>query len=70
LFFILNLTQNQSLVSKTTSETRKLMEWNFFVWIAFFQAVVIKQLPEIFGGGGGSICIFNLFGESSRMALS
>jgi len=47
------------------------MEWNFFVWIAFFQAVVIKQLPEIFGGGGGgSICIFNLFGESSRMALS
>jgi hypothetical protein len=41
---------------------------NFFVWIAFFQAVVIKQLPEIFGGG--PICIFNLFGESGRMALS
>jgi hypothetical protein len=66
----LNLTQNQPLVSKTTSETKKEMEWNFFVWIAFFQAVVIKQLPEIFGGGGGSICIFNLLGESSRMALS
>jgi hypothetical protein len=31
----LNLTQNQSLVSKTTSETKKEMEWNFFVWIAF-----------------------------------